>query len=77
MASGSVPEEVSFEGDEEHPLSDRLLRYEYCERKKKIPSSRSNGAFVLLCEPDLILPRQATDNKHTESRLSLDCLHLQ
>jgi hypothetical protein len=39
MASGSVPEEeVSFEGWEEHPLSDRLLRYEYCERKKKIPS---------------------------------------
>ena len=63
MGAGSIPEEVSFEGEEEHPLSDRLLRYEYCERKKKIPSSRSNGAFVLLCEPDLILPRQATD-KH-------------
>ena len=64
MGAGSIPEEVSFEGEEEHPLSDRLLRYEYCERTKKIPSSRSNGAFVLLCEPELILPRQATD-KHT------------
>ena len=49
MGSGSVPEEVSFEG-EEHPLSDRLLRYEYMNTSAK-PSYHPNGAFVLLCEP--------------------------